>query len=174
MDVTIYCLRDPRDGTVKYVGQTTNPERRQSDHELNRFQHNCAKSRWGSELQEAGLKPVFECLEICDFAVANKRELHWVTLMASQGHNLLNRPVGSIPRDALASIIDLESAYERLTNIRDELTSTVNEISPVCRKSAKEIIAILKAVKHVDSARFAIENRLYERKKRVFQASGAR
>ena len=66
----IYGLRDPRDGKIKYVGQTRNPRARYAGHVgvpagrgLN------AKEQWIKDLRDLGTRPELVILECPDVGV---------------------------------------------------------------------------------------------------------
>lgn len=159
----IYSLSDPRDGAVRYVGQTTRPDTRKAQHEKNTYQGNPAKSRWCDELLRLGLRPLFAVIEECEPALLNDRERYWSQVMTDRGHDLLNRPVGGITRADLFGAADLEALYERLTAIRDELSAHFMLTQTFARKSGAEMKGLERAVVGLDRVRWAIEGRLESR-----------
>jgi predicted GIY-YIG superfamily endonuclease len=79
--VYIYQLVDPRDGSVRYIGQTINMDMRLKAH-LNSRNGNAAKYRWVQELRGLGLLPRIEEICRCQCEDADAIELecirrHW-------------------------------------------------------------------------------------------------
>ncbi len=168
--VTIYCLRDPRDQAVRYVGQTNHQKVRQAAHERNEYQGNWKKFEWGNELLSAGLKPMFEPLEECDFMEANDRERHWSNVMTEQGHKLLNRPVGAILRSDLISSADIGDYEQRLQSMRNEIMRMMIQFQAYVRKTFPGMEAMQKAIRDIDRARWAMED-LMEKKRAECEAT---
>lgn len=86
----IYALVDPRDGAVKYVGQTIYKlQKRLTEH--------CVSPRtrqqreWIEDLAALGLRPSIRLLEEVPTADLNRYENYWMAEMAYQGAYLLNR-----------------------------------------------------------------------------------
>ena len=83
----IYGLRDPRDGKIKYVGQTRNPRARYAGHVgipagrgLN------AKEQWIKDLRDLGTRPELVILECPDVGVETSRaERKWICKIQSYG-----------------------------------------------------------------------------------------
>jgi len=83
----IYGLRDPRDGKIKYVGQTRNPRARYAGHVgvpagrgLN------AKEQWIKDLRDLGTRPELVILECPDVGVeTDKAERRWIHKAKSDG-----------------------------------------------------------------------------------------
>lgn len=98
MLVSIYTLKDPRDGTIHYVGQTQNlPLARlaQHVHSLARAAHRpriTHKEAWITELAFLGLLPEIEIVDYVDKSLANEREKAWIDDLRAQGEPLCNKP----------------------------------------------------------------------------------
>jgi len=60
----VYCLKDPRDSKVRYIGQTNNLERRFYQHSKIIHKTNNGLVRWLTELKSENLKPIMICLGI--------------------------------------------------------------------------------------------------------------
>ncbi len=86
MALTIYALKDPSNGEVRYVGKTNDLRVRINQHLQDRSQSH--KSRWLRPLSEP---PSVEVLEILD-ADANwpERERYWIAHYRSLGARLTN------------------------------------------------------------------------------------
>jgi hypothetical protein len=87
-DIHIYALIDPRDGAVRYIGQTKTPKRRLSGH-MGQI-HDSYKYRWIRRLKALGLRPVMEILEIATEANWSDRERYWISHYRSIGAKLTN------------------------------------------------------------------------------------
>jgi hypothetical protein len=106
----IYILRDPRDGVVKYVGQSTNPSYRL------RLHVNVARSskttpshkdNWIRQLLKEGLRPLQDILESGFGEDEWKRaEMSWIAKFRESGTPLLNRTDGG---DGPGRIVSAES-----------------------------------------------------------------
>jgi hypothetical protein len=90
----IYTLSDPRDGTVRYVGQTRNPKRRNYSHRCPSHTGNMGKRAWTVELRAIGLAPVFAIIEECDTADRAAAEKKWIAHYRALGADLLNLTSG--------------------------------------------------------------------------------
>lgn len=91
--ISIYALRDPRDGRIRYVGQTGNGlSSRLSGHvsTARAETSGCAKDEWLRVLDGLGLTPSIELLETTPTAAANDREAHWIDEARGRGESLLN------------------------------------------------------------------------------------
>lgn len=73
----IYTLSHPLTNEVRYVGKTTSPKRRYSEHiyKLNKTDH---KTNWIKSLLKEGLKPVMNIIEVCEDNFS-EREKFWIT-----------------------------------------------------------------------------------------------
>lgn len=88
----IYCLRDPRDGKIRYVGRTRHLQRRYGQHVgdgrkfLSQFGGKLPTGRkqtkvtWIAELLHANLTPIIETLEIFDVRYQNPDDVErkWI------------------------------------------------------------------------------------------------
>ncbi len=97
MTHTIYALVDPRDGAIRYVGQTVNrPALRVRQHAetARRKGPTSRKNAWLCDLQSHGFhKPDVLIIETwlgSDWAAAARLEEFWIENLAVLGHDLLN------------------------------------------------------------------------------------
>lgn len=110
----IYSLSDPRDGVVRYVGQTRAPLwSRLSEHiqtaKRGKPKHS-PKAAWIRELRALGLKPVIVELEACE-RDWREAERDWMSLYAATSYNAKagggggsqNR-IGGLPPEAVAQL----------------------------------------------------------------------
>lgn len=85
----IYCLVDPRNGKVCYVGHTAYPELRERQHQrlCKSEERNIGHGmyyQWKREVIESGHKPIFRMLE------SGKGEKWWVRYFAKHNQPLTN------------------------------------------------------------------------------------
>lgn len=88
--VLIYALRDPRDGSVRYVGKTDNLERRLKHHIATRREKN-VRGAWLCELHAAGLSPVMVVLQEVSAERWQHAERRWIRRLAERAQGLLNK-----------------------------------------------------------------------------------
>ena len=81
----VYGLVDPRDQNIYYVGLTSNPRQRLSNHKTSR-------SGWISDLRTSGLVPHMIMLESgLSLYAAQSQEEHWIRHYYSLGMPLTNK-----------------------------------------------------------------------------------
>jgi hypothetical protein len=90
--ITIYGLKDPRDGKYRYVGQTTDLDQRTAQHMAG--DANREKTQWVRELQAMQLRPIVDTLDRCTLSDYRKREREWIVKLRLEGHPLLMREYG--------------------------------------------------------------------------------
>lgn len=94
-DSFIYGLLDPRNGELRYIGQTTKGKRRfrnlYAKHELNRKTH---KMSWLKNLKTQGLKPDILILEEVEEALLSEVEIFYIAYFKSLGCRLTNHTAG--------------------------------------------------------------------------------
>lgn len=124
MDTTVryvYALIDPRDGAVRYVGCTNNPEHRIADHicEARTKETNQGKKRWILSILADGLRPVMEVLQKTDDLSWEEDESRWIQVHRETGAELLNLTdggCGSPGYDPPAIVREHMSAWHSSTN----------------------------------------------------------
>lgn len=82
--IAIYALVDPRDRTVRYVGQTNDPARRLQAHFVEL--QNRERTDWLRELTSLGLCPEMLILDRCGENEADALEVTWIQRWASCGY----------------------------------------------------------------------------------------
>lgn len=93
MTITIYVLKDPRDGVVRYVGQTEYGLRDRLIGHVSERHSTRRVSEWVSALFSLGIRPTIETLEVVtDVHLANDREEHWIQHHAATVFNCTRRP----------------------------------------------------------------------------------
>lgn len=92
--VFIYGLVDPRDGQLRYVGQTVCGLRtRMSRHLADRSRSH--RANWIGLLRGLGLKPQMVVIqEFADDELLSQAEIHWIAYFKALGFPLVNQTVG--------------------------------------------------------------------------------
>jgi len=90
--VYIYALKDPIHNSIRYIGQTTRPAFRLTNHLSDKS--GSKKCIWISSLKADGLLPILDILEECSRAEANAREIFHIQSWRDAGHLLLNKTPG--------------------------------------------------------------------------------
>jgi hypothetical protein len=92
MKYYIYTLTDPRDGIVKYIGQTKNPKDRLQHHlsPSNLTETWKPKEKWLKNLKNEELKPIMEILDIGDENNIDMLEIYWISQFKTWGFKLKN------------------------------------------------------------------------------------
>lgn len=85
----IYGLADPRDGSIRYVGKSDNPESRYYQHLVDRTT-NRYKSEWIQDLSQWQLKPDLIIFEQVDADQWTQAERHYMDLGQRRGWPLTN------------------------------------------------------------------------------------
>src|ERR1700733_2427098 len=88
METSIYVLRDPRNGGVKYVGKTINVLLRKKAHNSGRGKWRVGG--WIGCLKKLGLRPVMEVIEVINGDGWALRERYWINHYQGQGCDLCN------------------------------------------------------------------------------------
>lgn len=91
----IYVLRDPRDGAIRYVGQTVQPKERLQAHMADTrkgCQYRC--HRWTRALVAAGFLPIMEIVEHIPGEQADAAEIRWIAHYRGLGADLTNHTAG--------------------------------------------------------------------------------
>jgi group I intron endonuclease len=94
-NVFIYCIKDPRDNSVRYIGQTIRGKQRFSGHifaaktEKRMPIYNLIR-----KLLKLNLQPIFEIIEYCDRDILDDREIFWIEYYKSLDAKLLNMTIG--------------------------------------------------------------------------------
>jgi group I intron endonuclease len=89
----IYCLNDPLDLRLRYVGKADDPYKRWRDHLLT-GRTNDHRGHWISKLMARGLRPELEVLEEVPMAEWQKIEKEYIRVFRMVGMNLVNDTEG--------------------------------------------------------------------------------
>lgn len=98
LPVTIYALVDPRDGTVRYVGQTNHPRRRWTQHWESGWSKGASNPRiaeWANDLDGLGLKFRLWTIVRCSTIDADDTERYWIRFYREIGP-IFNVDVGHL------------------------------------------------------------------------------
>lgn len=75
----IYCLKDPTDFSLKYVGKSNNPYKRYYGHIGDvKKGYKTKKCNWIRKLLKNNLRPILEILEECGLDNWEQREIFWI------------------------------------------------------------------------------------------------
>lgn len=95
--VFVYGLHDPADGIIRYIGKTTQPHARLTNHftnarrKINEPRQLIAVEAWIGELIRQGRSPVMQILEITDREHGKEVEFAWMCCLHDEyGTPLLN------------------------------------------------------------------------------------
>lgn len=90
MDIFIYALIDPITDDIKYIGKTSNPKRRYTQHISTVGEKNQNKTNWINSLISNGLLPKMIILETCNHHEWKNKERYWIKKFRDSGCDLLN------------------------------------------------------------------------------------
>lgn len=91
----IYCLKDPNNEEIRYVGKTSNPESRYKSHlEIRELSMGSYKANWIKSLLRNNQFPYMEILEECTSENVDSREIFWIDFFRSNGVKLTNMTNG--------------------------------------------------------------------------------
>lgn len=99
MNVTIYCLIDPRTNEIRYVGKTCSSLKERLRQHLGQSCGNGHKQAWLQQLKNLKLKPIIETLEIVigsDDKDWQELERFWILYLKFIGGRLVNLDSGGI------------------------------------------------------------------------------
>lgn len=112
MSYKIYCLKDPLNGDIRYIGQTkTTLAHRLWRHVNIKEKHETHRGRWIESLKKQNLKPIIELLEICDNEVEmNNREIYLINEYKENGFDLVNSCDGGRGGDTFSMKSEIEKS----------------------------------------------------------------
>ena len=93
---SIYCLINPINNDIVYIGKSKNISKRYKDHcRKAKGKYRCKLDKWKNELISSGNLPVLEIIEQFDeYVDINFWEKYYISLYRSWGFNLLNMTEG--------------------------------------------------------------------------------
>lgn len=95
MNEFIYYLRDPNDGTVRYVGKSKNPVSRYHQHIKKLDALPTRKRKWLEGLFAKNQLPILEVAEECYENIAREREQYHLDLNKATALNIHNPAKGA-------------------------------------------------------------------------------
>lgn len=110
--VYIYALCDPDTGEIRYVGQTTDIERRYKQHLQVIGKPNTYRKSWIQSLLKQGKEPVMRILEEATDDAWIEREKWWINEMRRQGARLTNLTNGG---DGVNGLKHTEEARRKMS-----------------------------------------------------------
>lgn len=92
----IYALKCPEDNIVKYVGKSTDVNKRVVKHLSHAIDNPQleGKPKWLRELHEKGLSPIVGIIEVCNDSNWEEREIYWISRYKQVNPNLFNKAKG--------------------------------------------------------------------------------
>jgi hypothetical protein len=93
--VSIYALKDPRTGEIRYVGKTSNPDKRLAKHvwEAQSGMRN-HRANWIKDLLMCNQSPEMEILDEVPEDFWQQWEIAWIEFFREQGFDLVNSTRG--------------------------------------------------------------------------------
>lgn len=88
--IKIYCLKDPRDNSIKYIGRSSNIIQRFKNHKNSLHNINTKKRKWLDELKQLNLKPILKILKEVPIKEGNYWEKYYLKLAKEKGYDLTN------------------------------------------------------------------------------------
>ena len=90
----IYILSDPRNGLVRYIGKTNDPDMRFKAHLNSSRDKNTHKRNWINNIKNEGMKPDFDIIDEVPIDEWQYWEKFYISLFKCWGFNLLNYTSG--------------------------------------------------------------------------------
>jgi group I intron endonuclease len=77
----IYSLRCPLDNQIKYIGLTSNFNKRKSQHRCfsEKMSKNSRYNNWKDKLKSLNQRPIVEIIEMVDRSDLSEREIYWIS-----------------------------------------------------------------------------------------------
>jgi predicted GIY-YIG superfamily endonuclease len=91
----IYGLSDPREDRIRYIGATTNPQRRLAEHRRG-FRQGSYLKKWVKRIQSEGVEPEMTILEETDWNHWEEREKARISWARQVYGTMLNRQDGGV------------------------------------------------------------------------------
>lgn len=139
----IYALICPKDGSIKYIGASKNPNRRVGDHisrAKNEPDSNHDLTKWVCSLLSENLKPRLKVLEVVDKKNWEDAEKRWIKQIGLE--NLLNKMPGGVRGDNYKVLIDKngEKVDKIIFKIDKELKRDFSETCEVLGISMTDVL----------------------------------
>ncbi len=125
----IYCLIDPRNNQIIYIGQSVNPRARYNRHVADSKYANTHNRSWIKGLIDLGFKPVLDIIEESSCGEIDFWEQHYISLYKSWGFDLTNHDLGG----------KSHRVYSKFMRDKMSLAKTNNWNDPVYREKQTNI-----------------------------------
>jgi len=91
----IYCLKNPINNDIRYIGQTSLSLNRRLYLHLYHIDYKSYKNSWLKNLIKNGINPVIELIETLNDQIScNEREIFWIDKLRKEGKKLTNQTIG--------------------------------------------------------------------------------
>jgi len=117
----IYCLKDPVDFSIKYIGKSNNPKDRYVNHISEARTNkgiNSEKDKWIQNLLGKNLAPTLEVVEEVTFDNWEEKERYWIKKYKGENQPLLNKALGGY--GSFACLKGKTSKYIKVTFAKDK------------------------------------------------------
>lgn len=115
--VYVYALVDPRDGEVRYIGRTSNVERRLWQHvSPSMLAKHSPRAKWIRSLLAEGKQPEMRVIEATTRDRGDAQEAHWMRHFEARGAKLTNVGPGGPP-----GVLSVEDINDELARLRHEI-----------------------------------------------------
>lgn len=158
MKTYIYTLSDPTTNKIRYVGKTTNPKRRLSQHIQDAKYHKNSRRtiNWIKSLISKNIKPIMSIIEECEDNW-QEREIYWISFYKktcdlcnhhSGGLGCLGRKLNSSEKERIRQIGYSQSYFneEQKKQIWELIKSNVSYIE-ICKLYPKFAASSYRAIK---------------------------
>lgn len=164
----IYALKDPRDGSVRYVGKSNDPVKRYAIHLCRQTGVDTQVKRWVQDLKAQGLRPILVIVEEVPRAMWEDKERYWIAHYRNANTELTNVTSGGmgfrdIPEEieldrrrkvsaARMGMVFSEEHKKHLADAKRKQFATTNSREILSRHWAKlsdsEVLEVLDMAKH--------------------------
>jgi len=86
----IYCLKDPIDDKIKYIGKSDDPNSRLKEHIKKHKYTKTFKNNWIKKLSHYNLTPLIEIIDVVPFYEWGFWEKYWISQFKTWGFSLYN------------------------------------------------------------------------------------
>lgn len=119
-DVYIYTLIDPRDNRIRYVGKTTNINRRLIQHvyEAKTLINRRYITNWVKSLLDVNLKPIIQEIDSCTKAEWEQKEKYWIKHYKELYPDLCNHSEGGLGTVGKGSFKHLSQEHRKALSDR--------------------------------------------------------
>lgn len=138
--VYIYSLKDPRDYQIKYIGKTSDIDRRRKEHNQIHRNKKSKKNSWIIHLIENGFQPIMEILEECEDLNWVERERYWIQYYKELGFDLKNMTLGGESNDGYVFTKKDRLKQSKSQKLRHKVTPFSKETRKKLSEKAKKTL----------------------------------